>query len=108
MDRSVTEDIRVGIQQFPYIWLFFTDKPSPPRNLAGVEIDKEQITVTWEPSEDDGGEPITAYTVERRNVDKQTWIKVCMIFRVLCEAHVVHKNFTIKILVAIFVISSEL
>ena len=54
-----------------------TDKPSPPRNLAAVQIDKEQITVTWEPSEDDGGEPITAYTVERRNVDKQTWIKVC-------------------------------
>ena len=55
---------------------FATDKPSPPRNLAAVEIDKEQVTVTWEPSEDDGGEPITAYTVERRDVEKQTWIKV--------------------------------
>ncbi len=53
-----------------------TDKPSPPRNLGAVKIDKEEITVTWEPSEDDGGEPITGYTVERRNVDKQSWIKV--------------------------------
>ena len=56
--------------------IFATDKPSPPRNLAAVEIDKEQVTVTWEQSEDDGGEPITAYTVERRDVEKQTWIKV--------------------------------
>lgn len=32
--------------------------------------------VTWEVPEDDGGEPITGYSVERRDVEKQTWIKV--------------------------------
>ncbi len=52
------------------------DKPSPPRNLEPTEIGPEAITVVFEPSEDDGGEPITGYIVERRSADKTSWIKV--------------------------------
>jgi hypothetical protein len=63
---------------YEFISLTFTitDKPSPPRNLHPTELYKDFITVAWEVPEDDGGRPITGYTVERRNAEKQTWIKV--------------------------------
>ena len=32
--------------------------------------------VAWEVPESDGGDAITQYTVERRNANKNTWIKV--------------------------------
>ena len=52
------------------------DKPSPPINLHATETGKDFIVVAWQPSESDGGEPITSYVVERKNVTKQSWIKV--------------------------------
>ena len=45
-----------------------------PACHRGLRMD--YIVVEWEVPEDDGGEPITGYTVERRNAEKQTWIKV--------------------------------
>ena len=54
----------------------FSDRPSAPRNLHVTEVYADYICVTFDEPEDDGGEPITSYTVSRKNVDKQSWIQV--------------------------------
>ena len=51
----------------------FSDVPSPPRDLKVTDVQKDSISVTWQPSEDDGGSPITNYIIERRDAKKTTW-----------------------------------
>ena len=43
------------------------DKPSSPRNLAVTDVWRDYMNLTWEPAEDDGGSPITGYTIEQRD-----------------------------------------
>ncbi|MDE2870953.1 MAG: fibronectin type III domain-containing protein [Gemmatimonadota bacterium] len=40
------------------------ERPGPPRDLDAVAVDSVQITLTWNPPEDDGGSPITGYRIE--------------------------------------------
>lgn len=49
------------------------DKPSPPRDLKVGEIQKESISISWQKPEDDGGSPITGYTIEKRDAKKTSW-----------------------------------
>jgi titin len=35
------------------------------------------FTLAWQPPEADGGSPILEYIVERREVNKKAWQKVC-------------------------------
>ncbi|XP_074642623.1 twitchin-like [Tubulanus polymorphus] len=53
--------------------LVVRDVPSPPRDLAVTDVQKESVTLTWEVPEDDGGLPITQYVIEKRDVKKTTW-----------------------------------
>ena len=50
-----------------------TDKPSPPRHLAVVEIYKDYVTVTWQVPESDGNSPITGYVVEKADAKRRTF-----------------------------------
>ncbi len=79
------------------------DKPSPPCNLEPTEIGPEAITVVFEPSEDDGGEPITGYIVERRSADKTSWIKV-NIFKIIIPVLPTHVANDIMLTFAFFFI----
>lgn len=36
-------------------------------------MDKDHLTLQWEPPEDDGKSPITEYIVERREKSEKTW-----------------------------------
>ncbi len=54
---------------------FYPDKPSPPRNLQVTAFDKEFVDLKWDVPETDGGEPITEYLVERRDVQKQAFVQ---------------------------------
>ena len=49
------------------------DKPSPPRDLQVGEIQRESIGVSWQAPEDDGGSPITAYILEKKDAKKTSW-----------------------------------
>lgn len=46
---------------------FFTDKPSPPRNLTVHDVWSDYIGFTWEAPESDGGSALTGYTIEQRD-----------------------------------------
>ena len=41
-----------------------------------TEVYSDYICVAWDEPEDNGGEEITTYTVQRKNIDKQSWIQV--------------------------------
>ncbi|WKY05591.1 hypothetical protein Q1695_006081 [Nippostrongylus brasiliensis] len=47
--------------------------PGKPRNMDVVDMDKDHLTLQWEPPEDDGKSPITEYIVERREKSEKTW-----------------------------------
>ena len=50
------------------------DPPGPPVELKANDITKSTAQLTWQPPENDGGSPITGYTVEK-NTGKR-WAKV--------------------------------
>ncbi|XP_040159958.1 twitchin isoform X6 [Anopheles arabiensis] len=45
--------------------------------LKVTDVTAEGCKLAWLPPEDDGGEPIQAYIVERMDVDSGRWIQVC-------------------------------
>ncbi|VDO68159.1 unnamed protein product [Heligmosomoides polygyrus] len=47
--------------------------PGKPRNMDVADMDKDHLTLQWEPPEDDGKSPITEYIVERREKSEKTW-----------------------------------
>ncbi|VDL91668.1 unnamed protein product [Schistocephalus solidus] len=51
------------------------DRPQPVENLRAKLVQKELTTaeVSWKPPQNDGGAPITAYVVEKREASKRTW-----------------------------------
>jgi titin len=50
------------------------DRPSPPLNVKPGEVTKSSIELVWEPPLNDGGSPITAYKIERRNPKTMKWV----------------------------------
>uniref|UniRef100_A0A0N5AQN4 non-specific serine/threonine protein kinase n=1 Tax=Syphacia muris TaxID=451379 RepID=A0A0N5AQN4_9BILA len=53
------------------------DKPSPPVGPIEVtDVTKDSCTLSWQPSEDDGGAEISNYVVEKRDTQTNTWIPV--------------------------------
>lgn len=38
-----------------------------------ADVDKDHLTLTWEPPEDDGNAPISEYIVERREKSEKDW-----------------------------------
>jgi len=54
--------------------LCVVDKPSPPRNLQVPAYGVDSADLKWDIPESDGGEPITEYIVEKRDVTKTAYI----------------------------------
>lgn len=54
----------------------YSDKPSPPRNLEVTDITAETAELRWTEPEDDGGSPVTHYVVDKKNLQRQTWIEI--------------------------------
>ncbi|XP_077868412.1 twitchin-like, partial [Saccoglossus kowalevskii] len=53
------------------------DKPSAPQGpLTPSDVNRDSVTLTWKEPEDDGGGLISAYVVEKKKVNEDTWIKV--------------------------------
>lgn len=43
-----------------------TDEPFPPSMPKCIEQDRDHIVIGWEPPENDGGNPVQGYIVERK------------------------------------------
>ena len=59
------------------VCLLLSVKPSAP--IGPVEfsdIQKTSIVITWKPSENDGGSPLTGYYIEMREAPKSSWQRV--------------------------------
>lgn len=52
------------------------DKPGPPAALDISEITNESCFLAWNPPRDDGGSTVTNYIVEKRQTDKEEWMKL--------------------------------
>lgn len=52
-------------------------KPSKPKGPLKVsDVTAESAKLKWEPPEDDGGEPIDHYVVERMDTETGRWVPV--------------------------------
>lgn len=51
------------------------DTPGPPYKLEASDIAKDAVTLSWYEPDDDGGNPITGYWVERYEPDHDKWIR---------------------------------
>uniref|UniRef100_A0A3Q0KKY1 non-specific serine/threonine protein kinase n=1 Tax=Schistosoma mansoni TaxID=6183 RepID=A0A3Q0KKY1_SCHMA len=53
------------------------DVPSPPGGpLEATDVKADEITLRWKAPEDDGGEPITNYVLQKRRKGSDNWEKV--------------------------------
>ncbi|XP_016102903.1 titin-like [Sinocyclocheilus grahami] len=71
----VTLDNGVGTASLP-VMVKVLDTPGPPTNVKITEVTKDSATVTWEPPENDGGDAVKAYHVEKREASKKAWVCV--------------------------------
>ena len=56
---------------------YYSVKPSPPVGpVEFSDIQKTSVVITWKPSENDGGSPITGYYIEMREAPKSSWQRV--------------------------------
>lgn len=60
-------------------WLMFysSEKPSKPTGpIEILDVQRDSITVQWNPPKHDGGSPLTAYVLEKRDAKRTMWSKV--------------------------------
>lgn len=57
----------------------------PEKPFIAKDIQKTEITLTWKPSQSDGGSPITGYRVEKRESWKSSWVEVDTTCPSVCE-----------------------
>ena len=57
-------------------WLFWTDEPFPPSQRKCIEQDRDHITIAWEPPENDRGNPVQGYIVERKELKSNRWTPI--------------------------------
>uniref|UniRef100_H2YFD5 Titin n=1 Tax=Ciona savignyi TaxID=51511 RepID=H2YFD5_CIOSA len=50
--------------------------PKVPRNLNVVKIGKESATLSWDVPENDGGNPVRGYNIERKEMNSLLWTLV--------------------------------
>lgn len=53
-----------------------TDEPFPPSMPKCIEQDRDHIIIGWEPPENDGGNPVQGYIVERKEPKSNRWTPI--------------------------------
>lgn len=71
----VTLENGVGTASLPMM-VKVLDTPGPPTSVKITEVTNDSATVTWEPPENDGGDAVKAYHVEKREASKKAWVCV--------------------------------
>lgn len=52
------------------------DEPFPPSMPKCIEQDRDHIIIGWEPPENDGGNPVQGYIVERKEPKSNRWTPI--------------------------------
>ena len=47
------------------------------QNLRVTETNVDYVVIAWDVPESDGGSPITGYVVEKRDIKRSAFVKVC-------------------------------
>lgn len=73
-------------------WVFvlfcFADEPGAPGQPEATDWDKDHVDLKWTPPISDGGAPITAYIIEKREPETGKWIKAAEVPATTCTATV--------------------
>lgn len=71
---------RVLTSKWRTFWVIFyfpsTDEPFPPSMPKCIEQDRDHIIIGWEPPENDGGNPVQGYIVERKEPKSNRWTPI--------------------------------
>lgn len=57
--------------------MLISDLPGPPRDLKVSDVTRGTCRLTWKPPENDGGERVKSYFIEKKTVEGKAWTKVC-------------------------------
>jgi len=59
-----------------YVVYFCPDEPGRPGKPDIIDYDNKSVTLKWAKPEEDGGRPITHYTVEMKDKLSVEWVEV--------------------------------
>uniref|UniRef100_A0A668AG62 Titin n=1 Tax=Myripristis murdjan TaxID=586833 RepID=A0A668AG62_9TELE len=74
-EYSVTIESPLGTATLPMV-VKVLDSPGPPVNVKVTAVTRDSATLTWEAPENDGGDAVKAYHVEKREASKKAWVSV--------------------------------
>uniref|UniRef100_A0A3P8WGQ9 Titin n=1 Tax=Cynoglossus semilaevis TaxID=244447 RepID=A0A3P8WGQ9_CYNSE len=74
-EYSVTIHSPLGKATLPML-VQVLDSPGPPVNVKVLAVTRDSATLAWEPPENDGGDTVKAYHVEKREASKKAWVSV--------------------------------
>lgn len=74
-EYTVTIESPLGKATLPVV-VKVLDSPGPPVNVKVSSVTRDSATLTWDPPENDGGDAVKAYHVEKREASKKAWVSV--------------------------------
>ena len=74
-EYSVTIESPLGTATMPMV-VKVLDSPGPPVNVKVTAVTRDSASLTWEAPENDGGDIVKAYHVEKRESSKKAWVSV--------------------------------
>uniref|UniRef100_A0A8D3DAG2 Titin-like n=1 Tax=Scophthalmus maximus TaxID=52904 RepID=A0A8D3DAG2_SCOMX len=74
-EYCVTIESPLGKATLPVV-VKVLDSPGPPINVKVSAVTRDSATLSWESPENDGGDAVKAYHVEKREASKKTWVSV--------------------------------
>ena len=74
-EYSVTIESPLGKATLPVV-VKVLDSPGPPVNVKVSAVTRDSATLTWEAPENDGGDAVKVYHVEKREASKKAWVSV--------------------------------
>uniref|UniRef100_A0A3B4ACF0 Titin n=1 Tax=Periophthalmus magnuspinnatus TaxID=409849 RepID=A0A3B4ACF0_9GOBI len=72
-EYTVTITSPLGTATLPML-VKVLDSPGPPMNVKVSAVTRDSATLTWEAPENDGGDAVKAYHVEKREASKKAWV----------------------------------
>ena len=54
------------------------DSPAAPKDLKAKDVTKDSVTLMWNPPENNGGNVISHYIVEKKETTKKSWTTMTM------------------------------
>lgn len=76
-----------GSDQFS-VAVMITGEPEPPEGKPVVtSVDWNSCTLSWNPSANDGGSPVSSYIIERRQMNNELWMKATTAHQEHCTVY---------------------